>query len=216
MVMVQANSRSQWIAVDFWQTRKYLYTLSVLSCTIFLAHLYITTHILPIPHACRPNSDVFSTWPVHNVNFCCMYHAYTTLYTNLPAHYTLTSKSTHRPQLTHAQCWITQSQYHTHTHTHGAARSWCQNKILAWLRYKQQLYRTEGVKTIILLQYGKVWNNNYCTHFFQKWTALCSVHFYMLDSNKSCSTNVMYYSTIDKLVLSDHLYQMHSLLAEFL
>ena len=26
----------------------------------------------------------------------------------------------------------------------------------------------------------------------------------------------MYYSTIDKLVLSDHLYQMHSLLAEFL
>ena len=26
----------------------------------------------------------------------------------------------------------------------------------------------------------------------------------------------MYYSTIDKLVLSNHLYQMHSLLAEFL
>ena len=38
----------------------------------------------------------------------------------------------------------------------------------------------------------------------------------MLDSDKSCSTNVMYYSTIDKLVLSNHLYQMHSLLAEFL
>lgn len=38
----------------------------------------------------------------------------------------------------------------------------------------------------------------------------------MQDSNKSCSTNVMHYCTVDKLVLSNHLYQMHSLLAELL
>ena len=47
----------------------------------------------------------------------------------------------------------------------------------------------------------------------EKFTAY-NKHILKLSSYKPCSSNVVYDCTVDKLVLSDHLHQMHPLLPE--